>query len=308
MLVLMGIFISFSEYVPILGKVEAPFPDIEVMNAVINGPIANIEKLDKEMLLFNLQFLQNIDTSRERKRAVFMTIKGKRRFDEMDMSEIEKIGVFLKGITSYHLKTELDCNKVHIVSFLGRMKLRKKLLGVLAQCLKKEFGKQVYQSYRFINKFLGIICGYGVEELEQIDEDNFILIEEEVFLNLDECNPHQLKALYEIAVKPTVYGIPQGWNKSVVRTIGTLLSITPLKDLLGMDYRAFTEINPKVLRVLSFEKLEVLKIHLRYFGLHSKNEIWRIVGIPSGSVASKGKVELLIFKFMCLYYYLHFGI
>ncbi|KAL3270256.1 hypothetical protein HHI36_009312 [Cryptolaemus montrouzieri] len=200
----------------------------------------------------------------------------------MEMEEFEKLGVFLQAIPAYDLQSELHCKHINILSFLGKINLDRKLLGVLAQCLKKEFGKQVFMNYEYINKFVSILCGFGVEDLEQINEDNFILINQEVFISLDQCNSHQRQVLYEIAVRPTVYGIPQGWSKSVVRTIGTLLAITPIKDLIEMDPLAFQGLQPKVLRALDDEKIHTLKVYLRYFDLSTKNEFWKIVGVPSG--------------------------
>lgn len=72
--------------------------------------------------------------------------------------------------------------------------------------------------------------------------------------------------------------------------------MTPLKDLLGMEHLAFSEIKPKVLKALSPEKLEILQHHIRYFDLQTKNQIWRMVGIPSHS--TKSTYSLVVYSFL----------
>ncbi|XP_045475013.1 uncharacterized protein LOC123680935 [Harmonia axyridis] len=115
----------------IFRQVKANVPSIPVIWKVVDGPLSGINDIDRDELLYNLQFMQNVKTSRQRKFEVFNKIKGNRRLDDMDFKDIEKLGVFVQGVPSYVLRKELDCNKVEIVSFLGKMGLRRKLLDAV---------------------------------------------------------------------------------------------------------------------------------------------------------------------------------
>lgn len=239
-----------------------------------------IPYLDKDLVLFNLRYLQNSHLSIDRKKMVYLLIKGERLLSEFQLEELMQMGVFLTGIPSPDFN-EFDFNKWDIISYLGQVNLDQSALGILAFNLKKHHGDEVYLNYKCINKLYGIICGFDVADLAHINDDNFILINEDIFENLDKCSEHQMQVLYSIAIRPTVYGIPQGWNKSVLKSIGLLMGVVPLVDIDEMDPSAFEGLKRKTLKFLDIEKIEHFDAQVKYFRSDTLFEYQKIIRIPS---------------------------
>ncbi|KAK9883175.1 hypothetical protein WA026_001371 [Henosepilachna vigintioctopunctata] len=212
-------------------------------------------------------------------RLVFEKIRDKRRLENITLEDMKKLGKFIQGVSSYNLWDHFDCSALDHLYLIGKANLKLRHIGIVADCLIKTFGPDVYNNHEYINRMTSIICGFGVENLRRIDMDQFLLVNAEVFSNLPRCSRHQLKALYDIAVGPNVYGPPYSWDKSVINTLGRLLIVASIDEVYQIEDSRFRGITPAVVRELDpkiIDLMNELNIHLE---LSTKREIWKMVGL-----------------------------
>ncbi|KAI8436240.1 hypothetical protein MSG28_004300 [Choristoneura fumiferana] len=141
--------------------------------------------------------------------------------------------------------------------------LHRRKIGVLISAYRRYYGNSWYMNGSNVNGLGYLLCGFPPCDLQKITPTIMKELNSDVLGKLHQCNEAQVKTLYDIAVHPDAYGIPE-------RDIGSLqleaipaITVNVMKTISQKKLTFFTK--QQIMRMeLMTQRLYVLRMQLRF--------------------------------------------
>ncbi|KAL3281782.1 hypothetical protein HHI36_004983 [Cryptolaemus montrouzieri] len=232
---------------------------MDISNIIIQGPLEKIEKIPLDKLLDALNVTRDTEILPDSHiLKVWNILKKEKGLNSLEVKDLERIGEFIHAIPDSDL-FYLNMTNWDVVEYLGTVtKMNNHKVAILAAALINAHGLEILRNHSSINRIFGILCGFDVGVVNNIPDEEFLLIDGEIFNHLQTCSMYRTRNLLDKATKSTVFGPPQVWDANTVKKANMLmLALTP-KELVSIRPPAISGMKSEIIQLMSMELIQAL--------------------------------------------------